>query len=246
MIDGRFEQATWLMAEIDHRRDWWAAERHPFYVRWSAGALTAEDLQAYAAEHHHVAATLADVTHRAAALADGLLRQELRRDLVERDHELEMWCEFAVAAGWPRSAGWWFGADPLPETELSAARWTGDAERPLASHLVTLYALETAVADVARPLLDALLGCYGFSCSASVAYFERRLRGDAGTAGLIEAGLTGLLPVADPFVLLRHAEVSYRAYWELLDGVLRVVTSPAPPAPRAAGAASSGARDGPY
>lgn len=235
MIAGRFEQAAWLMAEIDHRRDWWGAVRHPFYARWSAGALTGEDLQAYAAEHQHVAATLADVTHRAAALADGLLREELLRQVAERDRELELWCEFAVATGWPRSAGWWFGADPLPETELSTARWMGDAERPLATHLVTLYALETAVADVARPLLDALQGGYGFSRSLSVAYFERRLRGDAGAAGLVEAGLTGLLPVADPFVLLRHAEVSYRAYWELLDGVARIVTSPAPPRPRAAG-----------
>ncbi len=223
MIEGRFEQATWLLAEIDHRRERWTADRHPFYVRWSAGDLTAADLQAYADEHHHVAATVADVTRRAAALAGGLLRAELTRQVIERDDELEMWGEFSVAAGWPRSAAWWFGAEPLPETELAAARWAGDADRSLAAHLVTLYALETAVADVARPLLDALQGRYGFSRSASVAYFERRLRGDAGAAGLIEAGLTGLLPVEDPFALLRHAEVSYRAYWELLDGISRTL-----------------------
>jgi pyrroloquinoline-quinone synthase len=223
VIEGRFEQATWLLAEIDHRRERWTADRHPFYVRWSAGDLTAADLQAYADEHHHVAATVADVTRRAAALAGGLLRAELTRQVIERDDELEMWGEFSVAAGWPRSAAWWFGAEPLPETELAAARWAGDADRSLAAHLVTLYALETAVADVARPLLDALHGRYGFSRSASVAYFERRLRGDAGAAGLIEAGLTGLLPVEDPFALLRHAEVSYRAYWELLDGISRTL-----------------------
>ncbi len=231
MIDGRFEQATWLMAEIDHRRDRWTAERHPFYARWAAGELAAEDLQAYAAEHHHVVAALAQTAHRAATLADGLLREELARHAAERDHEVELWGEFALAAGWPRSAAWWFGADTLPETELSVARWTGDAERPLAAHLVTLYALETAVADAARPLLNALLGRYGFTRSASVAYFERRLHGDAGAAGLIEAALTGLLPVTDPFVLLRQAEISYRAYWELLDGVSRTVLSPVPASP---------------
>ena len=137
MIAGRLEQATWLMAEIDHRREWWAAERHPVYARWSAGELTGDDLRTYAAEHYHVAAALAGVTHRAAGLAEGLLRAELTREARERDDELEMWCEFAVAAGWPRSAGWWFGADP--------------------------------------------------------------------------------------YVLLRQAEVSYRAYWELLDGVSRLV-----------------------
>ena len=61
------------------------------------------------------------------------------------------------------------------------------------------------MADVASPLLDALLGRYGFSRSASVAYFERRLRGDDGAAGLIEAALTGLLPVADPFRMPRFS-----------------------------------------
>jgi pyrroloquinoline quinone (PQQ) biosynthesis protein C len=229
MITGRFEQAEWLMAEIAHRRDWWAAAHHPFYARWAAGELSVADLQSYAAEHHHVAATLADLAHRAASLADGLLRDELARQAREREQELELWCEFAVGAGWPRSAGWWFAADPLPETELSVARWTGEPERPLAAHLVTMYALETALADVARPLLHALQGRYGFTRSASVAYFERRLAGDQGAAGLTEAGLTGLLPVADPFVLLRQAEVTYRGYWELLDGVARLVPLNQPP-----------------
>jgi pyrroloquinoline quinone (PQQ) biosynthesis protein C len=225
VISDRFEQATWLMAEIDHRRDCWTAERHPFYTRCSAGRLTAEDLQTYAAEHHHVAATLADVAHRAAVLAEGLLGEELTRHARERDLELELWCEFAVGTGWSRSSAWWFAADPLPETELAAGRWIGDADRSLPAHLVTMYALETALADVACLVLDALQGCYGFSASASIAYFERRLRGDAGAAGLIEAGLTGLLPVADPFVLLRRAEVTYRGYWALLDGVSRTLTA---------------------
>lgn len=219
MRTGGLEQAAWLMAEIDHRRDYWSAGRHPFYERWVAGALTAADLRTYAAEHFHVALALADVSRRAAALADGLLGQELTREAARRDGEIELWCAFARAAGWSRASGWWFAADPLPETETAVAGWVGDAERTLAAHLVTAYALETVQSDVARPAIDGLLGRYGFTESAGIAYFERRLRGDAGPAGLTEAGLTGLLPVADPFALLRRAELTYRGYWELLDGV---------------------------
>ena len=233
MIAGRFEQAAWLMAEIDHRRDYWAVERHPVYERWAAGLLTPGDLQLYAGEHHHVAAAVAGAAARAAALADGLLREELARAARERDHDVELWCEFAVATGWPRSAGWCFGADPLPETEASAAVWLGDAERSLPAHLVTIYVLETAQADVARPVLAGLLGRYGFAASASIRYFERRLAGDAGPGGLIEAALTGLLPVADPFVLVRQAEVAYRAYWELLDGLAGLLAPRVRPRSRA-------------
>ena len=37
----KFEQAAWLLAEILHRRDHWAAQRHPFHERWFAGELGA-------------------------------------------------------------------------------------------------------------------------------------------------------------------------------------------------------------
>lgn len=223
MIEGRFEQAAWLMAEIDHRRDQWAAARHPFYRSWACGALSADDLQTYAAEHHHVALTLAAVSRRAAALADGMLGAELDRHARDRDREVGVWCRFALATGWDPMQAWWFAADPLPETELATAAWLGDDERSLATHLVTIYALETAQADIARPVLDGLLGHYGLAGAGAVGYFEARLRGDAGPSGLIEAGLTGLLPLADPFALLHHAERVYRGYWDLLDGVARSV-----------------------
>ncbi|HZE04481.1 MAG TPA: hypothetical protein VE127_04605 [Solirubrobacteraceae bacterium] len=221
MIQGRFEQAEWLMAEIDHRRDQWAAARHPFYRSWAAGALTAVDLQTYAAEHHHVVLTLAAVARRAAALAEGMLGAELSRQARDRDGEVDVWCRFALATGWDAMQTWWFAADPLPETEAAAAAWLGDDERSLTTHLVTIYALETGQGDVARPALDGLLGHYGLAGTDAARYFELRLRGNAGPAGLIEAALTGLLPLADPLALLRHAEHVYRGYWDLLDGISR-------------------------
>jgi pyrroloquinoline quinone (PQQ) biosynthesis protein C len=220
-IAGRLRQAAWLIAEIDHRRALWDVRRHPFHERWSAGALTPPELQTYASEHHHLVLAVADVSRRAAALAEGLLRDELSRHADEREQEVELWCRFAVATGWSRACGWFYAADPLPRTESCARAWVGDEERSLAGHLVTMYALETVQAEVARPQLGALLGRYGFADDGCTLYFSRRLRGDAGPAGLLEAAVTGLLPVTDPFTLLRQAECSYRAYWELLDGIER-------------------------
>lgn len=219
MITGRFEQAAWLVAEIDHRRDFWTPQRHPFYMRWAAGELTDDDLQAYAAEHHHVIVALADAAARAADRSDGLLGERLAAHAQAREDEIELWCHFARATGWSSAAAWYFGADPLPETELAARAWVGDEERTLAEHLVTIYALETIQGDVARLQLDGLLGHYAFAGDADTRYFELRLRGDDGPAGLLEAALTGLLPVPDPFALVRHAELVFRSYWDLLNGV---------------------------
>ena len=215
----RFEQASWLLAEIRHRQDCWPGRRHRFHQRWFAGELTADELQTYAGEHHHVVVALADVTRRAAALADGMLREELVRHGAQRERGLDQWCAFALATGWSGSAGWYFAADPLPETTAAAAVWVGDARRSLAEHLVTLYALETAHAEVAQPQFDALLGHYGFDTDDSTGYFSGGCQGDSGSFGLIEAALIGRLPVTDPFALIRRAELTYRAYWDLLDGI---------------------------
>jgi pyrroloquinoline quinone (PQQ) biosynthesis protein C len=220
-IAGKLTQATWLVAEIDHRRDWWAAQRHPFHERWSAGQLTPAELQAYAGEHHHAVVAIADVSRRAAMLADGMLHDELVSHWGERERELELWCEFAAATGWSPGTSWYYAADPLPETAAASRTWMGDAERSLAEHLVTVYALETAQAETARPLLGALLSHYGFDEDGSTRWFELRCRGEDGPAGLIEAALTGVLPVSDPFALVRRAELTYRAHWEMLDGVDR-------------------------
>jgi pyrroloquinoline quinone (PQQ) biosynthesis protein C len=224
-IAGKFEQATWLLAEIGHRRDYWAAQRHSFHERWSAGRLTPGQLQAYAGEHHHVVVALADVAGRAAAQAEEMLNEQLTLHWREREREVEEWCHFAAATGWSAHSSWYYAADPLPETLAGCRVWTGDPERTLAEHLVTIYALETAQSEVACQLLGALLGRYGFGEDRSTRYFAQRCRGEAGPAGLIEAALTGLLPVADPFALVRRAELAYRAYWELLDGIERASAS---------------------
>jgi pyrroloquinoline quinone (PQQ) biosynthesis protein C len=217
----RFEQAAWLLAEILHRRDYWAARRHPFHERWFAGDLGEAELQLYAGEHHHAVLALAHASRRAAGLADGMLREELVLLADERDGEVELWCEFARAAGWTGSSSWYYAADPLAETVACAETCTGDAERSLAEHLVTMFALETARMEVAGPQLDALLGRYGFPDDRSTRYFRQCCRADAGPDGLTAAAVTGLLPVADPFALVRRAELTYRSCWELLDGVER-------------------------
>lgn len=227
MITRRLAQADWLLAELDHRRDRWTAERHPLYERWAAGALSAEDLRIYAAEHHHLVATLAELSGRAAALAEDLLHEQLACHAQERERDVERWCRFALATGWGPGTAWYFAADPLAQTEAAVHAWSGDGERTLIEHLVTLYALETAQSDVARPALDGLLGHHRDMATGAARYFELRLEGDAGAAGLLRAALTGQLPVGDPFALLNVAERAYRAHWELVDGLDRFLTASA-------------------
>jgi pyrroloquinoline-quinone synthase len=47
---------------------------HPFYVAWSRGELSREELAAYSGQYAHAVAALADGFARAAAAAPGDLR----------------------------------------------------------------------------------------------------------------------------------------------------------------------------
>ncbi|MGH2872838.1 MAG: hypothetical protein ACRDL5_10320 [Solirubrobacteraceae bacterium] len=219
----RFEQATWVLAEVAHRRRCWTPARHPFIERWLEGSLNEPELRAYAGEHHHAAIALAVATRSCAELAQGLLADELERQAAERDRELSMWLRFALAAGWTRRAAWSFGDDPLAATAACERVWTAAGGATLAARLMTLYALETAVGEVAARQLLALHRHYGVRDPRATEWFSCRATAGEGPAAVIEAALTGLLPVQDPFVLVRRAELSLRAYWELLDGIEELV-----------------------
>jgi pyrroloquinoline quinone (PQQ) biosynthesis protein C len=215
-LRGRFAQAEWLAAEIAQLREEWRLDRHPFLQRWVAGELTAADLQLFAAEHHHAVMALEDVGRRAAALSDGLLAEQLAGYAEAQEGAVELSCEFASATGWGRSA-WYFAQDPLAPTEQCARTWAGENDS-LAQHLVTIHAVESSLAQLAPRQLGALVEHYGFDMD-SAGYFARLAERAPRDAALGEAALTSLLPLVSPRTLVHQAEMAYRSYLELLDGV---------------------------
>ena len=104
----------------------WNVLEHPFYVRWSRGELTREELSFYAGEYRHAVVALAD-----AARAAGADHAE-----EERAH-VALWDDFAAAVG---AVGI---VDPLPETRECVEAWT--AARDALEGLVILYAVWVVV-----------------------------------------------------------------------------------------------------
>jgi pyrroloquinoline quinone (PQQ) biosynthesis protein C len=217
-IRHRFVQADRLAAAIAGRQEAWRWERHPFLRRWLDGALTAVELQTFAAEHHCAVVALAQAGHGAAARTAGLLGEQLERYAGEQDCSIELSCGFAVATGWARSS-WYFAQDPLDSTVDCTRAWSGEG-RSLTERLVTLVAVEGALTALAPRLLDALVLGYGFDEPAT-RWFTRCAERSGSDAATIAAGLASQLPVATPERLLRRAEMALRSYWELLDGVQR-------------------------
>src|SRR2546430_16508510 len=58
-----------VLARLDQTRSAHDILEHPFYRRWSAGELSAEELGCYAGEYRHAVLALAEASARAAASA---------------------------------------------------------------------------------------------------------------------------------------------------------------------------------
>jgi pyrroloquinoline-quinone synthase len=183
--------------------------RHPFYVRWSAGTLTADELAYYAGQYRHAVVALA------AAAAGAARSPEARADApalaahaTDEAAHVALWDEFVEQAGGD------VAAEPTPETLACAREWS--AERPLLHSLIAMYAIESAQPAIAQTKLTGLAEHYGI---ASSPYFELHRRLDiehaAGERAIIEERLAG----ADEDALLQTAERVLKANWLLLDGV---------------------------
>jgi len=213
---GRSDQAAWLDAELDQLHGPERVASHPLMQDWFAGKLTATDMRVFTGEHYHAVAAVEWAARRAASMSEGLLAEQLRLYADDQDELLTLWFEFAAEAGWGHSA-WYFGEDPLPAT-VECTRVLARERRELAVHLVTIYAFESAVSELAPLQLASLTDRYGFDVS-SVRYFERQVERSPSAVLTAKAALTGLLPVPSPGALARHAERVYRSYLGLMDGV---------------------------
>ena len=160
----------------------WNLQRHPFYRRWVDGRLSPAELRLYATEHHHAVVAIAEAYRRAAAPA---LRHRAQAAL----GRVDLWMQFARAAGWDAHSAWYYGEDPYEQTRALARVWA-------AATPATLTAIETAQAQVAELLLDGLLEHYAFQDGPATAYFRAYAAAPAGAP---------------------DADAARRACWAMLD-----------------------------
>ena len=150
----RVNERTW--ERIERSRERWDVLRHPFYRRWSAGELTADELARYSGQYRHAVEAIATMS---AAAADALPeRPELRRHAAEELGHLRLWDGFVNASGGDASDM------PTSETEECVRAWTADDG--VAAILARLYAIESGQPEISSTKREGLLERYGFSDGA--------------------------------------------------------------------------------
>jgi pyrroloquinoline-quinone synthase len=209
VIDEEETLSTSVWQRIERSRERWNVLRHPFYQRWSAGELSAEELARYSGQYRHAVEAIATMSESAADAEPE--HAELRRHAAEELGHVRLWDGFVDAAGGSAADA------PTPETAECVRAWT--AEGDALEILARLYAIESGQPEISRTKREGLLERYGFDDGAGTAYFRVHETRDVEHAAEARELLEELAGDADEDRLVAAAESAFRANWRLLDGV---------------------------
>jgi pyrroloquinoline-quinone synthase len=184
---------------------------HPFYVRWSAGELSREDLARYAGQYRHATEALARLCSDAAQAAPAARREEIGRHAAEEAEHVGLWDSFLEATGGT------IGVQPTEETAECVRSWT--ASDGYLGALARMYAIESGQPEISRIKREGLARFYGIDGGAGSEYFRVHEGRDDAHAAQARRLIEEAMDPEDEDAVVAAAASAFRANWRLLDGV---------------------------
>ena len=184
---------------------------HPFYVRWSAGELSREELARYAGQYRHATEALARLCSQTAETAPDAHRAEIAAHASEEESHVGLWDDFVEAAGGE------IGAEPTAETAECVTAWT--ASDGYLEQLARMYAIESGQPEIARIKREGLTRFYGINGGPGSEYFRVHEEADHAHAEESRRLIEDAMTAEDEDALVAAAESAFQANWRLLDGV---------------------------
>ena len=184
---------------------------HPFYVRWSAGELTREELARYSGQYRHATEALARLCHQTVEAAPAERRDEIAAHANEEEAHVGLWDGFVEAAHGE------IGAQPTPETAECVSTWT--AQDGYLAQLARMYAIESGQPEISRIKREGLSRFYGIDGGPGSEYFRVHEEADHAHAAEARRLIEDAMSPDDSDAVVTAAESAFRANWRLLDGV---------------------------
>lgn len=183
---------------------------HPFYKRWSAGELSAEELARYSGQYRHAVEAIASLSdYVAESITEG---PELAGHAAEEHEHVGLWDGFVEAVDGDVTA------EPAAETSECVEAWTV-RDGGIAA-LARLYAIESGQPQISITKLDGLQRHYGIDSPQGTGYFTVHRGRDVEHADEGRELLGKLIASPeDENVVVAAAESAFSANWRLLDGV---------------------------
>ncbi len=149
--------------------------KHPFYVAWSKGELTLDDLRIYAKEYFHLVNRIPGIVARVAdRVADKNLKLQIQENMQEEQEHVELWKRFAKSLGILESEL----VAHQPSMKVRAAVDTLEklAEAGKEEGITGMYALEAELPAIAATKKDGLCKFYGLDSEDAQIYFDEHLK----------------------------------------------------------------------
>ena len=202
-------QSVWERIEESRARH--NVLEHPFYVRWSAGELSREELARYAGQYRHATEALARLCRETAEVAPDRRRDEMAAHAAEEESHVGLWDGFVEAAGGE------IGAEPTPETADCVSEWT--SPDGYLGQLGRMYAIESGQPEISRVKREGLARFYGIDGGPGSEYFRVHEESDHAHAEESRRLIDEAMTAEDADAVVAAAESAFRANWRLLDGV---------------------------
>lgn len=208
-----------LVARLDQIIAKYDLLKHPFYQAWSAGQLSQENLQRYAAQYYQQVSSFPRFVSRVHTMCPEIAaRKVLLENLVDEelhgtDHPA-LWMQFAEGLGVSQDQV--RNEVPLQETNELVDTFYALAQKDWRDGLCALYAYESQVPAVSASKIEGLKKFYGISDEATLAFFSAHEAYDVvhsrQVAELIER-------YVEPEAAEKAAEHAAAAQWKFLDGM---------------------------